>query len=91
MDDKIKELVNKVLDRYCSTEKGIALGFEYVDRNKLITMVIGKKQYYDPNKGSFDGFFSTLTKNFLIYLHKLEEVRIKKTIERNRKLETLGL
>jgi len=66
MDDKIKELVNKVLDRYCSTEKGIALGFEYVDRNKLITMVIGKKQYYDPIKGSFDGFFSTLTKNFLI-------------------------
>jgi hypothetical protein len=81
MDSEIKALVIKCLEFYTRTTK-IA---EHIDSNELINLVLSKKHHYNPNKGSFKGYFATV----MLKLYKEEEVRIKLVMAREEKLNLL--
>jgi hypothetical protein len=85
MDSEIKALVIKCLEFYTRTTK-IA---EHIDSNELINLVLSKKHHYNPNKGSFKGYFATVTKYYMLKLYKEEEVRIKLVMAREEKLNLL--
>ena len=85
MDSEIKDLVIKCLDFY-SRQTKIA---EHIDRDELINLVLSKKHHYNPNKGSFKGYFATVTKHCMIQLYKKEEVRIKLVMAREEKINQI--
>ena len=62
---------------------------EHIDSNELVNLVLSKKHHYNPNKGSFKGYFATVTKHCMIQLYKKEEVRIKLVMAREEKLNLL--
>ncbi len=85
MDSEIKALVIKCFDIYSRKTK-IA---EHIDSNELINLVLSKKHHYNPNKGSFNTYFATITKHSMIVLYKKDEERIKLVISRNNKINQL--
>jgi len=64
MDNEIKILVYKCLNVYKNT------GIGNVNSNELINLVLSKKHHYNPNKGSFNTYFATITKHSMIVLYK---------------------
>ncbi len=85
MDSEIKALVIKCLGFYSRKTK-IA---EHIDINELVNLVLSKKTHYNPNKGSFNGYFATVTKSYMLKLYKEEEVRIKLVMARNEKINQI--
>ena len=83
MDSEIKVLVYKCLNGYKNTKIG------NVDSNELVNLVLSKKTHYNPNKGSFNGYFATVTKSYMLQLYKEEEVRIKLVMARNKKINQI--
>ena len=89
MDSEIKALVIKCLGFYSRKTKITG----HIDSNELVNLVLSKKTHYNRSKGSFNGYFATLTKSYMLQLYKKEEVRIKLAIklteERERKLNQI--
>jgi hypothetical protein len=83
MDSEIKTLVIKCLDVYKNTKIG------NVDSDELIKLVLPYKSRFDPNRGSFNGFFGTITKNYMMLLYRKDEARIKLVMAREEKLNLL--
>jgi hypothetical protein len=83
MDSEIKALVIKCLNGYKNTKIG------NVDIDELIKLVLSYKNKFNPNKGSFNGYFGTITKNCMIQLYKKDEVRIKLVMVRNEKINQI--
>ena len=83
MDNEIKKLVYKCLNGYKNTKIG------NVDSDELIKLVLPYKSRFDPNRGSFNGFFGTITKNYMILLYRKDEARIKLVMAREEKLNQL--
>jgi len=83
MDSEIKALVYKCLNVYKNTKIG------NVDIDELIKLVLSYKNRFNPNKGSFNGYFGTVTKHCMIHLYKKDETRIKLVMTREEKLNLL--
>jgi DNA-directed RNA polymerase specialized sigma24 family protein len=75
--------VYKCLNVYKNT------GIGNVNSNELINLVLSKKHHYNPNKGGFNAYFATITKNYMIQLYKKDEERIKLVMTREDKLNQL--
>jgi hypothetical protein len=79
MDNDIKILVDKIVNAY-----GVMHG---IDRNDLLKRVLYYKSKFNPSKGSFNTYFSTITRNEMIVLYKSDDKRSK----RKNKIEKLLL
>jgi hypothetical protein len=83
MDSEIKALVYKCLNGYKNKNIG------NVDSDELIKLVLPYKSRFDPNRGSFNGFFGTITKNYMMLLYRKDEARIKLVMARNEKINQI--
>ena len=83
MDKEIEELVDKCIKAYSKTK------LSFVNRENLINRVLSYKSRFNPNKGSFNTFFGTITKQSMLVLYKKEEERIKLVISRNKKINQI--
>lgn len=83
MDKEIEELVDKCIKAYSKTK------FSFINREKLIERVQSHKSKFNPNKGSFNTYFTTITKHSMIVLYKKEEERIELVISRNKKINQI--
>lgn len=83
MDKDIIELVDKVFDFYSKTK------FSFVNKEKLVDRVLVYKSKFNPNKGSFNAYFTTLTEHSMLVLYKKEEEIIKLVMSRNKKINQI--
>jgi len=83
MDKEIEELVDKCIKAYSKTK------FSFINREKLIDRVLSYKSRFNPNKGSFNSFFGTITKQNMIVMYRKDEERIKLVISRNKKINQI--
>ena len=85
MDQKIKELVQKIYLYYCKDFSYAS----YIDLDQLTTRVISNKHHFNPTKGSFNTYFGTITNRTFIILYRKEKERIDLMISRDKKLQEL--
>lgn len=83
MDSDIIKLVDKVINIYSKTK------FSLVNREKLISRVLFYKDKFNPNKGNFNAYFGTVTKQSMMILYKKDEERIKLVLSRNKKINQI--
>lgn len=84
MDSDIIELVDNIFDKY----KG--KNISYVCRKSVIDYTLISKKHFDPNiGGSFNSFFSTIIKKFMIHLYRMDKERIELVISRDKKIYKL--
>jgi len=83
MDKDIIKLVDKVFDVYSKTKLSL------VNKKELVDKVLTYKNRFNPNKGSFNGYFGTVTKSCMLSLYKNEEERIKLVMSRNEKINQI--
>ena len=96
MDDQIRTTVDKTID-FIKRDTNVKSCFRYwIDHfdgsDKVFDHVLSKKDKFDPNKGSLNGYFSTLAKHYILIMYKKEEEFIKTIMERERRInELLGI
>jgi hypothetical protein len=88
MENEIINIVNKVINFYRS-ESSSDFTF-WVDnfnrKDDIIKYVLYKKDVFNPNRGSFNGYFGTITKRYILFLYRLDKEKIKLITERDFKL-----
>lgn len=73
MDNEIKEIVSKVINYHIKNNQ-----INILNTNELIDLVLSKKDKFDPNKGKLESYFTTMTRRYMILLHKRDEAIIKR-------------
>jgi hypothetical protein len=94
MDEDIIALVNDYFFRASRNSGGNRNIFSFIDRNKLVELVLSNKDRFNPDrkkkrynyKGDFDSFFSAITKSYMVRLYKRDEKRIKLIMNRQSKI-----
>jgi len=96
MDEQIRIIVDKTIDiikRDANINGSFRYWIDHFDgRNKVFDHVLSKKDKFDPNKGSLNGYFTTLAKHYILLMYKKDLQSIEIIMERERKIkELLGI
>lgn len=89
MDEDIIILVNKIFVNISKTPMGNRNGLSLIDREQLVSLVLSYRNKFNPDKGKFETFFSTITKNCIVRLYKRDEKRIMLIMDRQSKIRKL--
>jgi hypothetical protein len=96
MDEQIRTIVDKTIDiikRDTKINGSFRYWIDHFDgRNKVFDHVLSKKDKFDPNKGSLNGYFNTLAKHYILRMYKNDQQSIETIMERERRIkELLGI
>jgi hypothetical protein len=94
MENEIINTVNKVINEHRLKSNSSNYIFwidNFNHKDDIIKYVLSKSRFFNPNKGSFNGFFETITKSYMIILFHSEKEKIKLIMERESKLNQLGI
>lgn len=96
MDEQIRIIVDKTIDiikRDANINGSFRYWIDHFDgRNKVFDHVLSKKDKFDPNKGSLNGYFVTLAKHYILLMYKKDLQSIETIMQRERRIkELLGL
>ena len=81
MDNKIIDLVDKVLDYFNRNGFDISC----IKKDDLISYVLSTKNKFNPDRGRFESYFGAITYRHILFFIKKNKV----IIERNNKIESL--
>ena len=95
MDEQIRIVVDKTFD-FIKRDSNVESFRYWIDHfdgiDKVFDLVLSKKDQFDSKKVSLNGYFSTLTKHYILFMYYKEEEFIKTIMERERRInELLGI